>query len=71
LFDVPLIKSGYAKFGSQLAMSEKFGLNRNTLRKKINDYKDKLDFRLLAKLVLQEGKAPRARGLSAEENPVF
>ena len=41
LFDVPLIKSGYAKFGSQLTMSEKFGLNRNTLRKKINDYKDK------------------------------
>ena len=41
LFDVPLIKSGYAKFGSQLTMSEKFGLNRNTLRKKINDYKDR------------------------------
>lgn len=44
LFDVPLIKSGYAKFGSQLAISEKFGLNRNTLRKKINDYKDKFKF---------------------------
>ncbi len=44
LFDVPLIKSGHEKFGSQLAMSEKFGLNRNTLRKKINDYKDKLGF---------------------------
>ncbi len=42
LFDVPIIKSGYAKFGSQLAISEKFGLNRNTLRKKINDYKDRL-----------------------------
>jgi len=42
LFDVPMIKSGYAKFGSQLAISEKFGLNRNTLRKKINDYKDRL-----------------------------
>ncbi len=42
LFDVPMIKSGYAKFGSQLAISEKFGLNRNTLRKKINDYKDQL-----------------------------
>ena len=41
LFDVPLIKSGYTKFGSQLTMSEKFGLNRNTLRKKINDYKDR------------------------------
>lgn len=44
LFDVPLIKSGYAKFGSQLSISEKFGLNRNTLRKKINDYKDKFKF---------------------------
>lgn len=42
LFDVPMIKSGYIKFGSQLAISEKFGLNRNTLRKKINDYKDRL-----------------------------
>ena len=38
----PAINSGYIKFGSQLAISEKFGLNRNTLRKKINDYKDKL-----------------------------
>lgn len=42
LFDIPMIKSGFTKFGSQLAISEKFGLNRNTLRKKINDYKDKL-----------------------------
>jgi len=41
LFDVPLIRSGFKKFNSQLSMSEKFGLNRNTLRKKINDYKDK------------------------------
>ncbi|MDD3323773.1 MAG: Fis family transcriptional regulator [Sulfurospirillaceae bacterium] len=41
LFDVPIIRAGYAKFGSQLAISEKFGLNRNTLRKKINEYKTK------------------------------
>lgn len=40
LFDVPLIRCGFKKFHSQLAMSEKFGLNRNTLRKKINDYKN-------------------------------
>ena len=40
LFDVPMIRSGFKKFNSQLNMSEKFGLNRNTLRKKINDYKD-------------------------------
>lgn len=43
LFDVPLIRSGFKKFNSQLAMSERFGLNRNTLRKKINDYKDQFD----------------------------
>jgi len=40
LFDVPMLRSGFKKFGSQLAMSEKFGLNRNTLRKKINYYKN-------------------------------
>lgn len=39
MFDVPMIRAGHKKFGSQLAISEKFGLNRNTLRKKINDYK--------------------------------
>ncbi len=39
LFDIPLIESGFEKFGSQLAMSKAFGLNRNTLRKKINSYK--------------------------------
>ncbi len=38
LFDIPLIKSGFKKFGSQLSMSKAFGLNRNTLRKKINEY---------------------------------
>jgi DNA-binding NtrC family response regulator len=41
LFDVPMLRCGFKKFNSQLNMSEKFGLNRNTLRKKINDYKDK------------------------------
>jgi DNA-binding protein Fis len=38
LFDVPLIKAGFEAFGSQLSMAEKFGLNRNTLRKKIQEY---------------------------------
>ena len=42
LFDVPLIRSGFKKFSSQLNMSEKFGLNRNTLRKKIADNEDYL-----------------------------
>ena len=41
LFDVPIIRSGFKKFNSQLRISEKFGLNRNTLRKKILDYKDR------------------------------
>ncbi len=40
LFDIPMLRCGFKKFNSQLNMSEKFGLNRNTLRKKINDYKD-------------------------------
>lgn len=43
LYDVPLIRSGFKKFNSQLAMSERFGLNRNTLRKKINEYKDQFE----------------------------
>jgi len=41
LFDVPLLRSGFKKFNSQLSISEKFGLNRNTLRKKINEYSSK------------------------------
>jgi len=39
IFDVPMIRCGFKKFSSQLNMSEKFGINRNTLRKKINKYK--------------------------------
>ncbi len=42
LYEVPLIKAGFKKFKSQLKMAEMFGLNRNTLRKKINDNKEKL-----------------------------
>jgi DNA-binding NtrC family response regulator len=38
IFDIPLIQSGFKKYGSQLAMSKAFGINRNTLRKKINEY---------------------------------
>lgn len=43
LFDVPLLRAGFKAFGSQLSMAEKFGLNRNTLRKKVNDLKDYLE----------------------------
>ncbi|MDR1975913.1 MAG: Fis family transcriptional regulator [Campylobacteraceae bacterium] len=35
LFDVPMLRAGEEKFRSQLAISKSFGLNRNTLRKKI------------------------------------
>ena len=43
LFEVPLIRAGMKRFKSQLKMSQAFGLNRNTLRKKINEWKDYLD----------------------------
>ena len=42
LYEVPLIKSGLKKFKSQLQLSDKLGLNRNTLRKKIADNKQYL-----------------------------
>ncbi len=38
IYEIPLIKAGFLKFKSQLKMAEKFGINRNTLRKKINEY---------------------------------
>lgn len=37
LYEVPIIKAGLKKFKSQLQLSDKLGLNRNTLRKKISD----------------------------------
>ena len=42
LYEVPLIKAGLEKFKSQLQLSDKLGLNRNTLRKKIVDNKEYL-----------------------------
>jgi len=39
LYEVPLIRAGLSKFKSQLKLSDKLGLNRNTLRKKIADNK--------------------------------
>lgn len=39
IYEIPLIKAGFSKFKSQLKIAENFGLNRNTLRKKINEYK--------------------------------
>ncbi len=38
LYEIPLIKAGIIKFKSQLKMAEEFGINRNTLRKKILEY---------------------------------
>ena len=37
LYEAPLIKVGLKKFKSQLQLSDRLGLNRNTLRKKISD----------------------------------
>ena len=42
LYEVPLIKAGLSRFKSQLQLSDRLGLNRNTLRKKIADNKDYL-----------------------------
>ena len=39
LYEVPLIKAGLTRFKSQLQLSDKLGLNRNTLRKKIAENK--------------------------------
>ncbi len=38
LYEIPLIKAGIVKFKSQLKIAEEFGINRNTLRKKILEY---------------------------------
>ncbi len=38
LYEEPLIKSGLKKYGSQLKLSKILGINRNTLRKKVNEY---------------------------------
>jgi len=40
MFEVPLIKAGLEKFKSQLQLSDRLGLNRNTLRKKIAEAKE-------------------------------
>jgi DNA-binding NtrC family response regulator len=43
LYEVPMIKAGLKKFKSQLQLSDRLGLNRNTLRKKIADNKQYLE----------------------------
>jgi DNA-binding NtrC family response regulator len=42
LYETPLIRAGLKKFKSQLQLSDKLGLNRNTLRKKIAENKQHL-----------------------------
>jgi len=42
LYEAPLIKAGLSRFKSQLQLSDKLGLNRNTLRKKIAENKEYL-----------------------------
>jgi DNA-binding NtrC family response regulator len=39
LYEVPLIRAGTKRYKSQLKMSQVFGLNRNTLRKKIQEWR--------------------------------
>ncbi len=39
LYEIPLIKAGLKKYGSQLKLAEVLGINRNTLRKKIYEHK--------------------------------
>ncbi len=39
IYEIPLIKAGFKKYKFQLQIAEQFGINRNTLRKKINEYK--------------------------------
>ncbi|MDR3346437.1 MAG: Fis family transcriptional regulator [Campylobacteraceae bacterium] len=40
VFDVPMLRAGFTRFHSQLAISKNFGLNRNTLRKKIRELRN-------------------------------
>ena len=42
LYEAPLINAGLHKFKTQLQLSDKLGLNRNTLRKKIAENKEYL-----------------------------
>jgi DNA-binding protein Fis len=39
ILEKPLLKAGLEKFGSQLKLSEILGINRNTLRKKLHEYR--------------------------------
>ncbi|MFP4333394.1 MAG: helix-turn-helix domain-containing protein [Campylobacterales bacterium] len=43
LYEVPLLRCSFKKFKSQLQVAEKLGLNRNTLRKKMQEYKEELE----------------------------
>lgn len=43
LYEVPLIRAGLTRFKSQLQLSDRLGLNRNTLRKKISENKEYLE----------------------------
>ena len=43
IFDTAIINANHKKYKSQLMMSYKMGINRNTLRKKINELGLKLD----------------------------
>ncbi len=44
LYEAPLINVGLEKFKTQLQLADKLGLNRNTLRKKISENKEYLNY---------------------------
>ena len=39
LFERPLLEAGLRRYGSQLKLAEALGINRNTLRKKLHEYR--------------------------------
>lgn len=43
IFEIPLLRVSMKKFKSQLQVAEKLGLNRNTLRKKLQEYEKELE----------------------------
>ena len=39
IFERPLLRAGLKRYGSQLKLAEALGINRNTLRKKLHEYR--------------------------------
>jgi len=39
ILERPLLEAGLKRYGSQLKLAEALGINRNTLRKKLHEYR--------------------------------